>query len=73
MPAQDDLRRGLAVLGRAVGDDRVSQRAAAAPSVAGRVDEDAADRRPALGADAELGVGVAQGGLREVRVQLDLG
>ena len=39
---------------------------------AGRVDEDAAERRRRLGEDAQLGVDLPESGLREVRVQLDL-
>src|SRR5215218_3939969 len=59
VPAQDDLRRGLAVLGRQIGDDRVGQRAARLIG-AGHVDEDAAERRPRLSDDAQLGVRLAQ-------------
>src|SRR6187200_679756 len=71
VPAQDGLRRGLAVLGSELGDDRIGQRAAGLIG-AGHVDEDAAEWRPRLGNDAQLGVRLAQRGLREVRVQLDL-
>src|SRR4051812_6478256 len=71
VPAQDDLCGGLAVLGREMGDDRIGQRTTRLVG-AGHVDQDAAERRPCLGDDAELGVNRAQRALLEVRVQLDL-
>jgi hypothetical protein len=72
VPAKDDLRRGLAVLGREVGDTRVGRWAAGYVAGAGHGDEDAAERRPSLGDDAQLGVDLPESGLGEVRVQLDL-
>src|SRR5215207_3016321 len=60
VPAQDDLGRGLAVLGREIGDDRIGQRATRLVG-ARHVDQDAAERRPRLGQDGQLGVGLAHG------------
>lgn len=66
MPAQHDLRSGLAVcLGDAT-DHGIAEGALPAPAVEG----DAADRRPRLGEDAEGGVEVLGGTLRDVGVQL---
>ena len=71
VPAQHDLRGGLAVRGGDRGDGRVVEDAAAV-SPQPRVERDAADRRPRLGQDAVLGVGRLHVGLGEVGVQLDL-
>src|SRR5215218_6966547 len=76
VPAQDDLRRGLAVLGREIGDDRIGQRATRLVG-ARHVDQDAVERRPRLGQDGQLGVGLAHGewidriiGLENVTVEV---
>src|SRR5271166_4539546 len=60
MPANNHLRRGLAVLLGDAGDRRVVQQ----PTLA--------QRAPCLGGDAELGVHVAQLTLGQQRMQLDL-
>ena len=56
VPAQDDLRRGLAELGGQVGDHRVFQHVLRRAGVGRVVDVHAADRRPRLGDDAMIGV-----------------
>ena len=62
VPTQHDLRGGLVVLGREPDDDRVSQRPVTLVATR-HVDEDAADGRPGLREDDQIGMDSSQCGL----------